>query len=606
MGLAAGLLLVLSGLAWAAPPLVEVGQGAGRMDLQPLVELMTGGEAGLTPEQAKDHPGFAPNTRGDNSRGFTTVPLWVRFQLRAASGVPQLILLEIAYPLLDQVSLTLFYPDGRRQTFEAGDDHEFAVRPLHFANPTFPVDLPAEGLVTGVLRLQTTGSLQFPLILRPASAQSGYISARYLSFGVYYGVFLSLAFLACGIFVYARDASFLLYALYLVSYAVLQFSLNGFGHQFLWSGPGPLASRIPIVLIGTTMLCMMWLTIRFLGFWPHSRALRLAFRVFLVLAASVGVLGAFAPLAVAIPLASVVGSCLLPLILAAGVFSMRRGSRTARYFVVAWGLFLCGVSVSGLTTAGVLPSGLFTTYAMQFGSVLEVWVLALALLDRVRSLREQKEAAVASANRYLRQLTEDLERRVIDRTRALQDSNARLADLARRDSLTGLLNHRASIDRLDVLLAPGEGPVAVIMLDMDHFKQINDRLGHLAGDRVLVAVAELLSRHMRPDDLCGRYGGEEFLIGLKGVDEAAARDRAEMMHQAIRHLSPKGVPERTLSASLGVAVAVPGSSDTAEMVISRADDALYRAKALGRNQVVMAAESEAAAIEGMNLADGRA
>ncbi len=606
IGLVAGLLLVFCSLAGAAPPLVEVGLGFGATDLQPMVELMTRGEAGLTPEQARDHPGFAPNTGGANSLGFTGDPLWVRFRLRAVSGGPQHLLLEIAYPLLDQVALTLFYPDGRRQTFEAGDDLAFDVRPLHFANPTFPVDLPAEGIVTGVLRLQTTGSLQFPLILRPASAQSEYISGRYLSFGVYYGVFLSLAFLACGIFVYSRDPNFLLYALYLVTYAVLQFSLNGFGHQFLWSGPGQLASRVPIVLIGTTMLCMMWLTTRFLAFWPHSRPLRAAFRVFLVLAAAVGVLGAFAPLGIAIPLASVVGSCLLPLILAAGVFSLRRGLRTARYFVVAWGLFLFGVSVSGLTSAGVLSSGLFTTYAMQLGSLLEVWVLALALLDRVRSLREQKEAAVASANRYLRQLTDDLERRVVDRTRALQDSNARLADLARRDSLTGLLNHRASIDRLDALLAPGEGPVAVIMLDMDHFKQINDRFGHLAGDRVLVAVAEVLSRHMRPDDLCGRYGGEEFVIGLRGVDEAAARDRADMMHHAIRHLSPKGLPERTLSASLGVAVALPDSGDTAETLISRADDALYRAKALGRNQVVMVAEAETAARGDRSLAERRA
>jgi PleD family two-component response regulator len=77
-----------------------------------------------------------------------------------------------------------------------------------------------------------------------------------------------------------------------------------------------------------------------------------------------------------------------------------------------------------------------------------------------------------------------------------------------------------------------------------------------------------------------------------------------MMHQAIRHLSPKGLPERTLSACLGVAVAMPGSDDTAEMLISRADDALYRAKALGRDQVVMAAESETPARG--RLADGRA
>jgi diguanylate cyclase (GGDEF)-like protein len=417
---------------------------------------------------------------------------------------------------------------------------------------------------------------------------------------------LSLVLLACAIFIYARDLNLLLYALYLASYALLQFSLNGFSHQFLWSSEGMAASRMPVVLIGTTMICMMWLTIRFLGFWPYSRALRLTFRLFLGLAGAVVLLGGFAPLTIAIPVASAVGTCMLPLVLAAGISSVRRGAPTARYFVVAWGLFLGGVFVSGLTTAGILPSGFYTTHAMQIGSVLKVWILALALLDRVRALREQKEAAVAAANRYLRQMNEDLERRVVERTLALQETNARLVDLARRDSLTGLLNHRASMERLDALLASraqGQAPVAVIMLDIDHFKQINDRLGHLAGDRVLVDVAEVLSRHIRPDDLCGRYGGEEFILGLKGVDAAGARDRADDVRQAIAQMFSGGLGGLTLSASLGVAVAMPGSGETAELVISRADHALYRAKALGRHRVVMASELGATSLEGPSSLD---
>jgi diguanylate cyclase (GGDEF)-like protein len=594
------LLCALWGLARAALPAIEVGAGFERMDLQPLVELMTGGEAGLTAEQARDHPGFSPNARGVNSLGFTTAPLWVRFRLGALPGGPGRVLLEVAYPLLDQVSLTLFYPDGRSQTFEAGDTLPFDARPLRLANATFPVEIPAQGAVTGVLRMQTTGSLQFPLVLRDAAAQSASVAHHYLLLGLYYGGMLALALLACVVFAYARDVNFLLYALYLASFALLQFSLNGFSHQFLWSGPGMMASRMSIVLIATSMVCMTWLTIRFLGFWPHSPAMRMAFRVFLALTAALLLLGVFAPPAVAPPLAAALAICLLPLILAAGISSLRRGVHTARYFVVAWGIFLLGVVISALAMAGVLPSGFYTTYAMQIGSVLEVWVLALALLDRVRSLREQKETAVASVNRHLRQSKDDLERRVVERTRALEETNGRLADLARRDSLTGLLNHRASFHGLDDLLASGglaAGPVAVIMLDIDHFKQINDRFGHLAGDRALVAVAEVLRRHIGPDDLCGRYGGEEFLVALRGVEEAAY-DRAEALRREIRCLAVEGFGERTLSASLGVAVTTPGSGEGAESVISRADHALYRAKHQGRDRVAMAAGPVVVALAG--------
>jgi len=600
LGLAGALLLVVCGLAQAVTP-VEVGPGFGRLNLQPLVEILPEGGAGLTPGQARDHPGFVPNVRGDNSLGFRAEPLWVRIRLQSAPDGPRRVLLEIAYPLLDQVSLTLFYPDGHSRTYEAGDPLPFDARPLRFANPTFPIDLPGQGVLTGVLRLQTSGSLQFPLVLRDAKTQSGHLSGRYLGFGVYYGAFLSLGFLACAMFIYSRDINFLVYALYLASYALLQFSLNGFATQVLWPGGGLLASRMPPLLTGTTMIFMMLLTIRFLGFWPHSRGLRLGFRVFLGLSALVVALGALGPLHLAIPLASLVGTFLLPLILAASIFALRLGLRTARYFLIAWGLFLSGGSVTGLTLAGVLPSAFYTTYAMQIGSVLEVWVLALALLDRVRSLREQKEAAVGSANRYLRQLNEDLERRVLDRTRALEATNARLVDLARRDSLTGLLNHRTALERLDALLATGAGrPVTVIMLDIDHFKQINDRFGHLTGDRVLVAIAEVLSRHIGPEDLLGRYGGEEFVAVLKGTDEAAAGERAEALRLAIAALSPEGLGERTLTASLGVAVARHGPCDGAEALISRADHALYRAKHLGRNRVVLAAGPVAE----LSLADG--
>jgi diguanylate cyclase (GGDEF)-like protein len=561
------------------------------MDLQSWLELLPDPQATLSAQEARDHPGFVPNTEGTNSLGFTRAALWLRFSLKATPDGPREVLLELAYPLLDEVSLDLFYPDGRHRTFESGDTQAFRARPLHFTNPTFLLRLPSEGTLVGLLRLRTTGSLQFPLVLRSPAGQSHYSAVRHLAFGLYYGAFVSLALLAGAIFLYSRDSTFLLYGLYLSSFGLLQFSLNGFSHQFLWSGAGLTASRMPIVLIGTTMIFMMLLTIRFLGFWSHSRPLRLAFRVFLGLAVAVILLGAMGPLVIAIPVASAVGTLLLPLILAAGASSLRRGTRTARYFVIAWGLFLFGVSISGLTTAGALPSGFTTTYAMQIGSVLEVWVLALALLDRVRSLREQKDAAVASANRYLRQLNEDLERRVVERTRALEETNVRLADLARRDSLTGLFNHRTALEQTDALLRRARQqsmPVAVIMLDIDHFKQINDQFGHLTGDRALMAVAASLARHTGPEDLCGRYGGEEFLLALHGLDQTAARGRAEALRDEIARLAFAGIPGPRLSASLGVTVAQPSDLDPAESVIRRADSALYQAKHLGRNRVVVA------------------
>lgn len=218
------MLLVTLGRIGEAGPLIWPAPGLERMDLQPWVELLPDPQGTLRAQEARDYPGFVPNTEGTNSLGFTREALWVRFSLRATPGGPSEILLELAYPLLDEVTLDLFYPDGRHQTFESGDTQAFASRPLHFTNPTFLLRLPSEGTLVGLLRLRTTGSLQFPLVLRSPAGQSQHSAVRHLAFGLYYGAFVSLALLAGAIFLSSRDSTFLLYGLYLSSFGLLQLS----------------------------------------------------------------------------------------------------------------------------------------------------------------------------------------------------------------------------------------------------------------------------------------------------------------------------------------------------------------------------------------------
>lgn len=166
-------------------------------------------------------------------------------------------------------------------------------------------------------------------------------------------------------------------------------------------------------------------------------------------------------------------------------------------------------------------------------------------------------------------------------------------ELAVTDSLTGLHNRLYALHKLEQMMAhPGRG-VSVMMLDLDHFKAINDRFGHSFGDRVLQMVARRLRAQMRAGDLLARIGGEEFLVALPDDDRPAALDCAERLRDTVaRTLIDPGTDREPVRVTLSVGLAlVPpdAAGETPQQAIARADRALYGSKSDGRDQVTLAA-----------------
>jgi diguanylate cyclase (GGDEF)-like protein len=157
---------------------------------------------------------------------------------------------------------------------------------------------------------------------------------------------------------------------------------------------------------------------------------------------------------------------------------------------------------------------------------------------------------------------------------------------AATDSLTGLANARASHDTLKRMVAQafrGGSPLTAILLDLDHFKEINDRFGHARGDDVLAAVGALLDGTARESDFVGRLGGEEFLLLLPDTGGSDNLGVAEKIRDAVSAITVPGV-DRLITASLGLAV-YPDDAADPETLLRHADRALYTAKANGRNRV---------------------
>ena len=197
---------------------------------------------------------------------------------------------------------------------------------------------------------------------------------------------------------------------------------------------------------------------------------------------------------------------------------------------------------------------------------------------------------------YISGLQRDAALRSLRATREeLTRVNEELRRLAALDGLTGIANRRRFDEAAHVEWQRGwrqRTPLALLLCDVDHFKQYNDHLGHPAGDLCLKKMAAVLTGQLkRPSDLAARYGGEEFALLLPDTDLAGALRVGEACRAGLEQLAlpHPGAPRGVVTMSMGVACIVPGEDDTLEDLIARADAALYEAKRAGRNRVSPAA-----------------
>jgi diguanylate cyclase (GGDEF)-like protein len=170
----------------------------------------------------------------------------------------------------------------------------------------------------------------------------------------------------------------------------------------------------------------------------------------------------------------------------------------------------------------------------------------------------------------------------------LQAARDQLVALASTDGLTGLLNRRVLLERIEEELERHRrsgAPLGCILLDVDLFKQVNDRFGHAAGDEVLRQVARHLKDTLRPYDVLGRFGGEEFLMVLPGTDHGTLRAVAERLRAGLPEKVRTGPPEAPLTVTASFGIAVYRGGEGVDTFLARADHGMYKAKGLGRNRV---------------------
>jgi len=260
-------------------------------------------------------------------------------------------------------------------------------------------------------------------------------------------------------------------------------------------------------------------------------------------------------------------------------------------FVAITAIIIFGVPLNWTVTVASLALGLYLVFQLQNPSLEKGSAVAATLFFAsgiIATVVARRTMTILAQKTFL------LELRDRSRVAELADANARLERLARTDPLTGISNRRWMMETLDHLWSDGmeRRGCAMLMCDIDEFKNLNDRLGHAEGDRCLVKVAGIIQSSVRRNrDHVARYGGEEFLIVLPGVDEREAIAMGERIRGSVEAASLPNPASRVLpyvTLSIGVAAQRPGDEIIPpERLQNQADAALYLAKQAGRNRVVL-------------------
>ncbi len=506
---------------------------------------------------------FQPHQGRPGTMGYVTDAVWLRIPLVVPGQQALQRMLTIDFPPLEQVDAYLVVTGQAVAQQQIGSHVPVLQRPLRSRSRVAVLWLPP-GESTLYLRVLTRSAMVLPIHLLSPAAYAEHESHAQLLMGALTGLALAMLIYSLLHWVHLRDPMFLFYAVLLAGSLVFFLSYFGVLAQLLWpEAPGTAQRLGPLAalasLCGSAAFAVLALDMRRLRPWAAGLtwAVGLAAAASL-LAASLGLVGYRGVQ----DLATTLGVLTMAVALPITVLQAWRGHREARFMVVGYAVYLIGaISLVGMARGYVEPRW-WSLALYPLGMLIEMLFWMAVLTARVRTMQHLAERA--------RQETEAQRR------------------LANTDPLTGLPNRRGLQAQLAAALPPSHAQalLAVLLLDLDGFKQVNDQHGHDVGDALLVAVGQRLQAHLRPGDTVARLGGDEFVVLAPMLaSEAAAQALARSLVAAFdAGFDIDGHP-CVVGLTVGYSIA-PLDAGSAEALLKCADDAMYVGKQAGRRRAV--------------------
>ncbi|WP_073266708.1 diguanylate cyclase domain-containing protein [Phytopseudomonas punonensis] len=542
---------------------------------------------------------------GKASVGQSANPWWIKVTLRAEPGAPGQWWLEVgSVTLLD---LQLYLPDGQGgwQKRQSGEVVSFAEGRDH-PHRRMLLRLPelGEQSLTFYLRSYDPAGNSFPLKVWQLDDLKTHAAADNLWLGVIYGVITALLLYNLFIFLALRDGAYFWYVVTTTGALLMILSMTGHGFQYLWPG-----SAVPFWLDRITLPALwgfgacrftqeLLQTRRYVP-WAH-RLLTVSCGLYLLAVVSdffgLRAIGAWVFVSLAVTT--------IPTALWASLKRWRQGYFPACLYFCGYGMILASVNLLLLRATGVIQPAAWNSYIFPVAVALESILFSFALAYRIQLLKNQRAEALQRADEekgarlaQVQASADDLQLAVDRRTSELKSANLQLSHqkqelrhAAFHDALTDLPNRRYLIEQCENALRgarQGDESLALLLIDLDHFKPINDRHGHDAGDLLLQEIGKRLQQHVRDSDTVARLGGDEFAVLIGGVDaQQYARDVAErLLAELARPVEYAGL-KLTVSISIGVAF-YPQHAEQFTSLYKAADQALYQAKAAGRSSYAL-------------------
>jgi len=554
------------------------------------IEFLEDSRGSLSQEEVNQRSDWQNYHGRELNFGFSASSFWLRFHTTNKTAVEQYLILENQFPLIDRMDFYILQKNLPTVKIAMGDSLTAESRRLLHSHFLAQIKLMPQQSATVLIRVKSASGLQLPLVLWEQNAFIENNHAISMLLGLLYGLLLAMAIYHLLIFFSTREPSFFYYALVNISLLCNYLSLHGVASAYLWTNQANVIDRPVHVAISSAALFSVLFLQSILKI-PQARpglSRVLRWLTYLLAANIVISLVTISPWVVKVVLVSAGAAIILTTV--ALVVRLIDGYPPAKIIFIGGVCAATGFSVTLLGNLGVVASTPLTVMGAYVGITIMTMVQAFALSYRMNMDRQLRQDVQSQLIESQRQANQSLDQLVQERTEELEAANTRLQKISNTDALTQINNRRyfdATFEKEIKRAFREKAPLSVLLMDIDHFKMINDSYGHPFGDTCLKQAAEFIQSCIRrPPDFAARYGGEEFVVLLPHTDTAGAIHVANSIRQAFNsNKVEEGELKISISVSIGVACMMPGEQASASVLLKHVDALLYQAKANGRNRV---------------------